>query len=128
MSDKNLQKYYFRLATEGVLKALLLGLTIGFGALTILGGLYWLMGWESVWICLVVWGVISAGATCAFYYTIFKPTTKYIAHRVDNLGLHERILTMTELEGNATLRTYIIDAIYRMTPEQLDAGARFEVR
>ena len=35
---------------------------------------------------------------------------------------------LTELEGNATLRTYIIDAIYRMTPERLDAGAKFEER
>ena len=35
---------------------------------------------------------------------------------------------LTELEGNATLRTYIIDAIYRMTPEALDAGAKLEVR
>ena len=127
MSDKNLQKYYFRLATDGVLKALLLGLTIGFGALTILGGLYWLMGWESVWICLVVWGVISAGATCAFYYTIFKPTTKYIAHRVDNLGLHERILTMTELEGNETYiaqrqRQDALEALETVRPELLKIG------
>ena len=35
---------------------------------------------------------------------------------------------MTDLDGNASLRTYIIDAIYRMTPEALDAGAKVEVR
>lgn len=35
---------------------------------------------------------------------------------------------MGELDGNASLRTYIIDAIYRMTPDALDAGAKFEIR
>ncbi|MDO4664131.1 MAG: hydroxyethylthiazole kinase [Erysipelotrichaceae bacterium] len=32
------------------------------------------------------------------------------------------------LDGNATYRNYIIDAIYNMTPEQLEKGARYEVR
>ena len=33
-----------------------------------------------------------------------------------------------ELDGNATYRNYIIDAIYRMNGEALEAGAKFEVR
>ncbi len=32
------------------------------------------------------------------------------------------------LDGNAAYRNYIIDAIYKMTPEQLEKGARYEVR
>ena len=127
MSDKRLQKYYLRLATEGVLKALLWGLTIGFGALAILGALYWMMGWSSVWVCLVVWGVVSAGMTVALYYKTFKPTTKYIAHRVDNLGLHERILTMTELEGDESYiakrqRQDALEALETVGPELLKIG------
>ena len=35
---------------------------------------------------------------------------------------------MTKLDGNATYRNYIIDAVYRMTPEQLEAGAKYELR
>lgn len=35
---------------------------------------------------------------------------------------------MTELDGNASFRTYMMDAIYRMTPEQLEKGAKYEVR
>ena len=31
-------------------------------------------------------------------------------------------------DGNATYRNYIIDAIYRMTPEMLEKGANYEVR
>ena len=35
---------------------------------------------------------------------------------------------LTPLDGNATYRTYIIDAIYNMTPAQLEEGAKYEVR
>lgn len=31
-------------------------------------------------------------------------------------------------DGNSTYRNYIIDAIYNMTPEQLEKGAKYEVR
>jgi hydroxyethylthiazole kinase len=35
---------------------------------------------------------------------------------------------LTPLDGNATYRNYIIDAIYHMTPAQLEEGAKYEVR
>lgn len=35
---------------------------------------------------------------------------------------------LTELDGNSSYRNYIIDAIYHMTPEQLEKGAKYEVR
>lgn len=35
---------------------------------------------------------------------------------------------LTEPDGNSSYRNYIIDAIYNMTPEQLDKGANYEVR
>ena len=38
---------------------------------------------------------------------------------------HDRL---TPMDGNATYRNYIIDAIYNMTPEMLKEGARYEVR
>lgn len=33
-----------------------------------------------------------------------------------------------EMDGNSTYRNYIIDAIYRMTPEMLEKGAKYEMR
>ncbi len=33
-----------------------------------------------------------------------------------------------KLDGNASYRNYIIDAIYNMTPEQLEQGAKYELR
>jgi len=35
---------------------------------------------------------------------------------------------LTPLDGNATYRNYIIDAIYHMTPAQLEEDAKYEVR
>lgn len=35
---------------------------------------------------------------------------------------------LTELDGNSSYRNYIIDAIYNMTPGQLEEGANYEVR
>ena len=38
---------------------------------------------------------------------------------------HKRL---TPLDGNSTYSNYIIDAIYNMTPDQLEEGANYEVR
>lgn len=35
---------------------------------------------------------------------------------------------LAEFDGNSSYRNYIIDAIYNMTPEQLEKGAKYEVR
>lgn len=35
---------------------------------------------------------------------------------------------LTDMDGNSTYRNYIIDAVFRMTPEELEKGAKYEVR
>ena len=35
---------------------------------------------------------------------------------------------LTELDGNSSYRNYIIDAMYRLTPAELEKGARYEMR
>ena len=35
---------------------------------------------------------------------------------------------LDEMDGNSSYRNYIIDAIYNMTPEKLENGAKYEVR
>lgn len=35
---------------------------------------------------------------------------------------------LSEMDGNSTYRNYIIDAIYNMTPEMLEKGAKYEMR
>ena len=98
MTGELFKKYYSRLAKEGFLKALVCGLIIGFSLLLISAAVFWLADIERFWLCIVLWAVATAVATPIFYYTAFRPTIKAIAKRVDELGLEERILTMTELE------------------------------
>ena len=38
---------------------------------------------------------------------------------------HKRL---TPMDGNATYRNYMIDAIYHLSPEELEKGAKYEVR
>lgn len=35
---------------------------------------------------------------------------------------------MSEQDGNSSMRNYIIDAVYNLTPEELEKGAKYEVR
>ena len=67
MSSELFKKYYKRLKTEGILKALLCGLIIGFTVLAVLATLFWFMGWKAFWISLIAWVCISAVVTVAFY-------------------------------------------------------------
>lgn len=52
------------------------------------------------------------------------------AAAVSAMGLAGEIAhgRLTKLDGNASYRNYIIDAIYNMTPQMLEEGARYEVR
>ena len=44
------------------------------------------------------------------------------------LAGEQAITRMSSLDGNASYRTYIIDAIYQLTPEDLERGANYEMR
>ena len=52
------------------------------------------------------------------------------AAAVCSMGLAGEIAhaRLSAQDGNSTYRNYIIDAIYNMTPEQLEEGAKYEVR
>jgi hypothetical protein len=95
-----LREYYNRLAKEGFLKSLLWGLTIGFSALLASAFLFWVFAWKAVWVCAIVFVLCVAIITPIVYFTKYKPNKKFVAKRIDELGLEERMLTMAELEGN----------------------------
>ena len=52
------------------------------------------------------------------------------AAAVSAMGLAGEIAykRLSEADGNSTYRNYIIDAIYGMIPEELEKGAKYEVR
>ena len=100
MAGELFKKYYSRLAREGIIKAVLCGMIFGFSTLFVTSALLWLTNEHIFWVAILC-GVATGAATAPlFYYTKFKPTTKEIARRVDELGLEERVLTMTELEND----------------------------
>ena len=100
MSGKLFKKYYQRIAREGFIKALLCGLSVGFGVLLLSSAIMWFVNEKLFWLAIILFAVTSALSVWLFYIKVFKPTTKKIAMRVDALGLEERVLTMTELEGD----------------------------
>lgn len=53
-----------------------------------------------------------------------------VAAAVSAMGLAGEIAhnRLSDLDGNSTYRNYIIDAIYNMKPEELEKGAKYEVR
>ena len=100
MAGKLFKKYYSRLAREGMLKSALCGMVVGFSTLFVVSVILWLTNESIFWVAII--SGLVAGATVAplVYYKKFKPTTKELARRVDDLGLEERVLTMTELEND----------------------------
>ncbi len=100
MSAKLFQKYYSRLAREGIVKSLLCGLIIGFAILFLSAAVFWFVNTDLFWVAILLFAFSTAGAAYLLYEKKFRPTTRQIARRVDELGLEERILTMTELEGD----------------------------
>lgn len=102
MERQVLKKYYRRIVREGVIKALMCGLTIGFSLLCIFATISWFDEGSDLflWIGLGVFVAATALATWLFYKFKFRASVKKTAQRLDALGLEERLLTMVELEGD----------------------------
>ena len=96
---KILSEYVNRLKKEALVKALLIALSIGFSAVLLTALACWFTEFSGYWIFAVTFAVPFGAAMPLFYFFVFYPTDKYVAKRLDQLGLHERILTMVEFEG-----------------------------
>jgi hypothetical protein len=62
--------------------------------------LFWFLYAKLFWLSFVVFAVVTLGTMPIFFYTLFKPTTRDIARRVDKLGLEERLITMQQLKDD----------------------------
>lgn len=117
MQDRSVfEKYYARMRKEGILNALLLGVSIG-GAVIVGMSLLCMFTSASLALTLALTlGVgigVSAGMAVLLYFVKFKPTERKMADRADAVGLHERALTMLELQD---------DASYIATRQRADAA------
>ncbi len=96
-----LKKYRAKIVWEGILKSLFLGLVCGSVAMALCILLSWFFGFKAgLWVGIALFAAVTAAVTPILYFVKFKPTARTVATRVDALGLEERILTMTQLEGD----------------------------
>ena len=99
MAREPYQKYYRRIAREGILKALFCSLAAGSVVLALIELISWIFGFKpGLWIGLLAFAAVAAALTPLIYFKKYRPTVKAIARRVDALGLEERMITMAELE------------------------------
>ncbi len=94
------EKYYSRLAREGMFKALFCGLIVGFLVNFGVAFATWFMDADGLWWSIGALVVATAIATPLFYLKKFKPNVQDVARRLDRLGLEERLITMTEYLGD----------------------------
>lgn len=75
-------------------------------------------------------GCQLSAMTAAFVTANPDYSLKAVAAAVCAMGYAGEVAhsRLTEMDGNSTYRNYIIDAIYNMTPEMLEKGAKYEVR
>ncbi len=100
MSDTVFRKYSKRVKTESILRSVLLALAVGSVVLAVTELLSWFFGFKAgIWLGPLLLVAVTAALAPILYFKKYKPSAKEIAARVDELGLEERVLTMTELEG-----------------------------
>jgi len=102
-TKKLFDKCYGKLAREGMLKALICGIIIGFGANFVFAFVTSFFTEYFDWWFLVSIGiavVVGLGSAFVLYFAKFRPGTKDIARRLDALGYDERFITMLERNGD----------------------------
>lgn len=99
MKLKDLLKNYFRkLVFEAIIKAITIGLVIGFSAAFIIKIWFFFMHNNSILIPILVG--LGTSIICSFvlYFFKYQPKLSNVASRVDGLGLDERIITSLDIE------------------------------
>ena len=101
MQNGSIQKFRSRVKTEAIVKSVLIGSSAGFGVAALMGLLSWFFGFKAgLYIAIGLFFLVAAPLSAVLYVKKFRPTTTQVAHRIDELGLEERVITMTELEGD----------------------------
>lgn len=106
-----LKKYRLKLTAEAVVKAAAFGAIFGFVALLCFEFTAWMYGYKEYWLGLIAFFGITIITGAAAFFLKFRPSAKKVAQRLDELGLEERVITMTEFENEQS-------EIYRMQREE----------
>lgn len=89
-------KYRRRLSREEWLNAIICGFGIACAVMFVAAAVCWLVGFKAVWLPLAVAAAVWIAAACLLYFVRLKPDDKSVARRLDEAGLEERVVTMTE--------------------------------
>lgn len=99
MIQKNFfQKHHKRLVLEAVLKAVICGLLAGFVANFLAALAAWIFDFGGIWFAIGVGVAVGLITGVTLYFAKFRPSVQELAHRVDRLGLEERMVTMLEMQ------------------------------
>lgn len=94
-----MDKFRKKLKIESIIKSVLYSLLVSSIIFTLIEIVVW-MNKLNILISVIP-SIISFGISFPlFYYKKFKYSEIQLAKRIDDLGLEERVITMTELEGN----------------------------
>lgn len=95
---KLFSQYRNKLVFEGIIKALLCGLAVGAALSAVPAVITLAFNINGLVYSLIVLAGGTVAAAPIFYFALFRPTTKAVIHRVDRLGLEERVVTMMEFQ------------------------------
>lgn len=105
MDRKNspFKMYRRRLVAAAAISSAVYGLILGAAATFAAALIGWFTDFAGVvWLAVGVGAGIAIVAGLLFYFLKFRPTGHDVVRRIDSMGLEERTLTMTELEGADT--------------------------
>ena len=101
-AKKHFEKHFAKLNLEAVIFSATWGLIVGTICGFIAALITWITAVKPVWLSILIplgtVALVCLGVGVALYIFKYRPTPKKSAKRLDSLGLHERMITMLELE------------------------------
>ncbi len=101
--DDILKKYQSRVFKESVIKSLIYGLIFGLAVMAIVSLIFFIIGTKQLLVAILFGLVAVIGGAIYVYRTKFQTTVNAVAKRIDELGLHERVITMIDYAENDSL-------------------------
>ena len=101
--DDILKKYQTRVFKESVIKSLIYGLIFGLAVMAIVSLIFFIIGTKQLLVAILFGLVAVIGGEIYVYRTKFQTTVNAVAKRIDELGLHERVITMIDYAENDSL-------------------------
>lgn len=97
-----LGKHYKRLFAESVLKSIIGGIGVASAINAVSAFLYWMLHLGRLWIGMAAGLLLGGLSVVLLYFFKYRLNEKTAAQHIDRYGLEERMITMTELNGDSS--------------------------